>query len=278
MEHSWKSENSNTSGPDGQERIRDVKNGIDHDIAYRNNELSERDPVVVYLGLGTTALSSTGQLYLDAYAKAIERPVINIETPVRAFSSFVCQTESQLGALRQCGVDKFDVVGASSGAVAASYLAAQAQSDVLDLVTISIPNTRANMGDYAYRMPAQFFDGLHELISVIKKNDLKQVIGPGASNLFNVTKIPELIHTIKEILDTSLDDVPSMLAASTHWTDIAGTKDKITDYTDHLRVIRQRNILHPGSSTSFLVADQGHAWVSNRAYLADIVGNVLRKK
>ncbi|MDT4848028.1 hypothetical protein D3C86_2087160 [compost metagenome] len=69
-----------------------------------------------------------------------------------------------------------------------------------------------------------------------------------------------------------------MLAASTHWTDIVGIKDKITDYRDHLRVIRSRNERHPGSSTSFLVADQGHAWVTHRLYLAEIIGSVLSKK
>ncbi|MFZ2836554.1 MAG: hypothetical protein WAZ21_04500 [Candidatus Saccharimonadales bacterium] len=277
MEGSWQREGG-VSGPDRREQIQDDESGVTHEIVYRNSEFSERSPVVVYLGLGTTALTSAGQLYLDAYMEKIERPIINIETPVRAFSSFEQQTKSQLQILRQYGVEQFDVVGSSSGAIAATHLAAHAQADVEDLVTISIPNTRVNIGDYALHMPAQFADGIREFIAVTRRGELGQVVGPRASNLFNVRKIPELIHTTKEIFATSLNDVPAMLAASTHWTDIAGTGDKITDYKDHLRVVRERNDLHNRSSTSYLVTDQGHAWVLYRAYLADIIGSVLSKK
>lgn len=277
MEGSWQREGGVT-GPDRREQIQDDESGVIHEIVYRNSEFSERSPVVVYLGLGTTALTSAGQLYLDAYMEKIERPIINIETPVRAFSSFEQQTKSQLQILRQYGVEQFDVVGSSSGAIAATHLAAHAQADVEDLVTISIPNTRASIGDYALHMPAQFADGIREFIAVTRRGELGQVVGPRASNLFNVRKIPELIHTTKEIFATSLNDVPAMLAASTHWTDIAGTGDKITDYKDHLRVVRERNDLHNRSSTSYLVTDQGHAWVLYRAYLADIIGSVLSKK
>lgn len=277
MERSRRNEGS-ISGPDGRERIWDEKSGVAHEIVYRNHEYNEHLPVVVYLGLGTTALTSTGQLYLDAYADTIERPIINVETPVRAFTSFEQQTESQLRALHRYGVEQFDTVGSSSGAVAAAHLAAQAQSDVGNLVTVSMPNTQASAIDYALRMPAQGLDGFREFLAVIKRRELKSVIGPRASNLFNISKLPDLIHTTREIFGTRLDDMPSMLAASTHWTDIAGTGDKITDYQDHLRVVRERNDMHPGSSTSFLVAGQGHAWVTYRAYLADIIGSVLRKK
>jgi pimeloyl-ACP methyl ester carboxylesterase len=277
MERSGQHEGS-AKGPDGRERIRDNKSGVTHEIVYRNAEFNERSPVVVYLGLGTTALTSAGQLYLDAYMEKIERPIINVDTPVRAFASFDQQTESQLRVLRQYGVEQFDAVGSSSGAIAAAYLAAHAQSDVEDLVTISIPNTRANITDYARHMPAQFADGIREFIAVTKRGELSQVVGPRASNLFNIRKIPELIHTTKEIFATSLNDMPAMLAASTHWTDIAGMADKITDYKDHLRVVRERNEVHDGSSTSYLVADQGHAWVLRRAYLADIISSVLDKK
>lgn len=264
--------------PDEREQIRDDKSGVVHEIVCRNADLNERFPVVVCLGLGTTALTTAGQLYLDAYMEKIERPIINVETPVRAFSSFEQQTESQLRILRQYGIEQFDAVGSSSGAIAASHLAMHAQGDVEDLVTISIPNTRANIIDYAAHMPAQFADGIREFIAVTRRGELGQVVGPRASNLFNIKKIPELIHTTKEIFATSLNDMPTMLAASTHWTDSAGTADKITDYKDHIRVVRERNELHHGSSTSYLVAEQGHAWVVRRAYLADIISQILDKK
>jgi len=262
----------------GHEYIRDRQRGVTHEISCRNVELNDQAPVVVYLGLGTTALNSTGQLYLDTYAQRLERPLITIDTPVRAFSSFEQQTESQLRALHEYGVTQFDVVGASAGAIAASYLAAHAQDDICDLVTVSTPNTRTGAMAYARRMPAQFIDGLRESLAVLRRGEFSQVIGPSASSLFDVRKIPELIHTTREIFDTTLDDMPTMLAASTHWTDIVGTNDKITDYRDHLRVIRSRNEIHPGSSTSFLVGDQGHAWVTHRLYLANIIGTILRKK
>lgn len=262
----------------GHEYIRDTQRGVTHEIVCRNVEFNDQPPVVVYLGLGTTALNSTGQLYLDTYAEKLERPLITIDTPVRAFSSFDQQTESQLRALHEYGVSQFDVMGASAGAIAASHLAAHAQTDICNLVTVSIPNTRTGLAAYARRMPAQFIDGLRESLAVLRRGEFRQVIGPSASSLFDVRKIPELIHTTKEIFDTTLDDMPAILAASTHWTDIVGTKDKITDYHDHLRVIRSRNDIHPGSSTSFLVGDQGHAWVTHRLYLADIIGTILRKK
>ncbi len=262
----------------GRECIRDVHKGVTHEIIHCNDEFSDRDPVVVYLGLGTTALTSTGQLYLDTYAQKMQRPIVAIETPVRAFSSFEQQTESQLRALREYGIDQLDITGASAGAIAASYLAAQAQDDVRNLVTVSIPNTRSDAVAYARRVPAQFIDGMRESFAVWRRGEFRQVIGPSASNLFDIRKLPELIHTTKEVFDTTLDDMPSMLAASTHWTDIVGTKDKMTDFQDHLRVVRSRNELHPGSSTSFLVADQGHAWVTHRSYLADLIGMILREK
>ena len=262
----------------GHEYVRDTKSGVVHEITCRNVEFNDQDPVVVYLGLGTTALNSTGQLYLDTYADRMERPLITIDTPVRAFSSFEQQTESQLRALREYGVTRFDAVGASAGAIAASHLAAHAQADVGDLVTVSMPNTRSGAMAYARQMPAQFIDGVRESLAVLKRGEFRQVIGPSASNLFDIRKIPELIHTTREIFDTRFDDMPTMLAVSTHWTDIVGTGDKITNYQDHLRVIRTRNEIYPGSSTSFLVGDQGHAWVTHRLYLADIIGTVLRKK
>ena len=94
MERSGQREGS-AKGPDGRERIRDTKSGVTHEIVYRNAEFNERSPVVVYLGLGTTALTSAGQLYLNAYMEKIERPIINVDTPVRAFASFDQQTESR---------------------------------------------------------------------------------------------------------------------------------------------------------------------------------------
>lgn len=267
-----------SNGPEGREYIRDAEKGVTHEIVHRNDEFSDRIPVVVYLGLGTTALTSTGQLYLDTYAANIQRPIITVDTPVQEFSGFEQQTESQLRVLRQYGVEQFDVMGSSAGAIAASYLAMHAQASVNELVTISMPNTRKSMAAYARRMPAQFVDGLRESLAVVRRGETRQVIGPHASQLFDIRKIPELLHTMRQIFDTSLDDVPDMLAASTHWTDIAGTRDKITDYKDHVRVIRARNKLYPDSSTSFLVADQGHAWVTHRLYLADVIGAILRTK
>ncbi|MNT30369.1 hypothetical protein D3C72_1661590 [compost metagenome] len=223
-------------------------------------------------------MTSTGQLYLDAYAEKIQRPIVTIETPARAFLSFEQQAESQLRALHEYGVIQFDVTGASVGAIAASELAAQAQADALNLVTVSIPNTRSSAVAYARRVPFQFVDGLQESLAVLRRGEFRQVIGPGASNLFNARKIPELIHTTKEIFNTKLDDMPSMLAASTHWTDIVGARDRMTDFKDHMRVVRARNEIHPGSSTSLLVADQGHTWVTRRRYLAALIGTILDEK
>ena len=278
MEYTPRHDAETVESSGGHEYVRDTQSGVVHEIVCRNMEFSDQAPVVVYLGLGTTALNSTGRLYLDTYADRMERPLITVDTPVRAFSSFEQQTESQLRALRDYGVTRFDAMGASAGAIAASHLAAHAQADVGDLITVSMPNTRSGAMAYARRMPAQFIDGVRESLAVLRRGEFQQVIGPSASSLFDVRKIPELIHTTKQIFDTALDDMPSMLAASTHWTDIVGTKDKITDYHDHVRVIRSRNEMHPGSSTAFLVGDQGHAWVTHRLYLADIIGTILRKK
>lgn len=264
--------------PTNREYVHDESNNVRHEVVCRNVELGSRIPVVVYLGLGTTALTSTGQLYLDTYAEKIRRPLITVETPVRAFSSFEEQADSQLGALREYGVEEFDVLGSSAGAIAAAYLAMHAQNNAGNLITVSMPNTRKGLTGYARRMPAQFIDGLRESLAVIQQGEASRVMGPGASNLFDVRKIPELAHTARQIFRTSLNDVPAMLDPQTHWTDIAGTEDKITDYRDHLRVIRARNDLYPHSSTSHLIAGQGHAWVTHREYLADTLGNILNEK
>ena len=154
----------------------------------------------------------------------IERPIINIETPVRAFSSFEQQTKSQLQILRQYGVEQFDVVGSSSGAIAATHLAAHAQADVEDLVTISIPN-RGQIGDYALHMPANS-DGYVNLLRH-KRGELGQVVGPRALLIY-VRKFLNLFIRRKKFR-TSLNECRPCWRLDA-LDSIAGTGDKITDY------------------------------------------------
>lgn len=234
------------------------------------NENAQR-PLVVYFGLGTTAMTAVGRAYLHEYVEMIDRPIVTLQPIANEWTDIKSRAESDIRALELAGLDEIDIFGASSGALLAGYVAARAGIRVQHLVTASCVGTKEGYGEYIRGLPGQFVDGIRESLSVLHEQNPLPVLSSASSQFFNVTQYSELIKTIRQTVGGSLREVAPLFDKDTKWVDIVGTKDHMTSYKDHLEIVRERNIVHPHSSTVHLLGGESHMWAAKRSLLAKLV-------
>jgi pimeloyl-ACP methyl ester carboxylesterase len=240
------------------------------------NDRTER-PLVVYFGLGTTALTAMGRVYLREYIDATDRPIVTLQPIVNEWTSFSARAESDSRVLALAGFEEMDIVGASSGALLAGYVAAHAGAHVKHLVTASCVGTKDGYGEYTRGLPGQFIDGIKESFSILREKNPLPVFTSASSQFFNITQYNELIKTMRQAVKGSLWDVAPALDKDTKWIDIVGTRDHMTSYEDHLKIIRERNTVYPRSSAVHLLGGESHMWAAKRALLAKLVRDAIEK-
>jgi pimeloyl-ACP methyl ester carboxylesterase len=245
-------------------------------IYHFENEGTER-PLVVYFGLGTTALTAMGRAYLQEYLQAIDRPIITIQPVTGRWENLHARAESDARVFDAIGIDEMDLVGASSGALLAAYVAAHAGGRVNHLVTASCVGTKEGYAEYIRSLPGQFLDGVKESISVMRDQEPLPVFTAQSSNFFNIKQYGELLKTIHQTVEGSLSGVVPLLDRQTKWIDIVGTKDHMTSYVDHLKIARERNESLPHSSSVHLLGGESHMWAVKRSLLAEIVRTAIRQ-
>lgn len=248
-----------------------------YEVFEFKNGSSER-PLVVYFGLGTTAMTAMGRAYLQEYLNVIDRPIITLQPLKNEWKNFRDRGENDAQIFDTLGIDEMDVVGASSGALLAEYVAVHAGERVRHLVTASCVGTKEGYGEYIKSLPGQFIDGFKESVSLVRQQDSMPVFTPTSSNFFNVKQYGELIKTIQQAVAGSLWDTAPLLHEDTKWTDIVGTKDHMTSYKDHVEIIRERNRAVPRSSSVYLLGGESHMWAVKRSLLAKLVDTAINEK
>lgn len=256
----------------------DVSTGRTRYDAYFLNQQCEGRPLVVYLGLGTTALTAMGQTYLRGYAAAVDHPVITLQPRKHPWKSVEGRAESDSQVLAELHDGEIDIVGASSGGLLAAAVAGQLGPAVKHLITVSSVGTKHGYGEYIKGLPGQFLDGLHESVALIKSREQMVDFSPQSSNFFHPGHYRELAQTIRQSVAGSLADSIEGIDDGTKWDDVVGGDDHMTDYKDHLALVRQRNQRIERQSSLHLLGGKAHMWATNRQHLAQIVSSVVSRE
>ena len=249
-------------------------NGQPYDVYQFNSAATER-PLVVYLGLGTTALTGMGKAYLEGYVSAIDRPILTMRPHADIWAGLAERAVSDASVLDAIDVSDIDIVGASSGGMLASCLAVEVGKRARHLVTVSSVGTKTGYLEYIASLPNQFLDGFKEAMAIRQQRDPMPIFSPQSSNFFNVTRYGELMKTIRQTVNASLAETIVTLNDDTRWIDMIGTKDHMTDYKDHLALVRQRNQEVPRSSSVYLLAGESHMWATKRSMLQKMVKTAI---
>ena len=135
--------------------------------------------------------------------------------------------------------------------------------------------TKTGYLEYIASLPNQFLDGFKEVMAIRQQRDPMPIFSPQSSNFFNVTRYGELMKTIRQTVNASLAETIVTLNDDTRWIDMIGTKDHMTDYKDHLALVRQRNQEVPRSSSVYLLAGESHMWATKRSMLQKMVKTAI---
>ena len=264
--------------------IEDEKSGIKYAV-YELNKDKEGDPVVINLAWSVGADTPVGRNDLSAYAQKIDRPlkVIDMEatgkTEVpnsewRKSATFEEIAASHLRVVDKMDVDNFDLVGYSMGGVVSAKMAALAGDRVKNLVTISAPGfselgllklARGFVVDEA-KFAKEYSSSARESIQEqSKKAGHGTYVGP--RNLGGVMALAKYASLMAK---PTLEGISKELSPQTHWVDVVGSKEAITDYADHLAVVGDRNLEHPHSSKSHILGSESHSWGLNTQSVAEV--------
>lgn len=240
-----------------------------------NHDYASERPVVVYFGLGTTALTAMGRAYLYEYMSALERPIVTLRPLTRRWQGVADRAEVDATLLENMYDRDMDIVGASSGGLVASHVAASLGEAARHLVTVSSVGTKRGYAAYMKGLPGQFIAGLRESARMTRRHDTVPIIGARASHFFAMSHYGDLLQTVRASVAASLEVPIMQLHEQTKWHDIIGTKDNMTDYRDHLLLVAQRNQVLPHSATIDVMPGEAHMWATKRALLAEKVRDAV---
>lgn len=261
-------------------RIEDSMTGIVYD-AHLYNEGASDVPAVLYLGLGSTATNASGRAFIDAcVTECTEREFI-VLGPDRYAGSLQATARADLRALDMLGVDKFDAIGMSLGGVLSSSVAAMAGVRTRSLVTVSSVGTKRGYSEYTLAIPRQLAS-LDTTPTIRQKQSIGQRLGEVCAMLdFLDPRTPERLKkvgaAVRLAVNASLSAAASELHPQTNWTDIVGAKDRLTHFADHLRIVRDRNLHHPRSSSIHVLSHKSHLWGDDRGELAQYIHRGLTR-
>lgn len=254
--------------------IHETKTNTDYRV-YTFNEQQPGDPVVVKLGLGSTALNRSGQRYLKAFSDEIPRPLVLLE-PDRQIPNIERSAEADLNVIDRLGIERMEVMGMSRGALLAAGLAIAMQERANHLLTIS-GVTRDGLRSYASGAVGVFMEGRREREEPgLIPDCVRDVLHPEDTFFMDqLRKVSRFGAGILLVLHPSFQYIPEKLAASTRWTDIVGAHDNFTDTLVHQEVIARRNSIEPDTASLAIVDNMGHLWTRHREWLGKTAARVF---
>ena len=251
---------------------------------YEFNSHSLERPIVIYMGLGSTALNASGQSYLKHHVDQIQDRRFLLIDPDQYAGSLDDTAQADLRILDQLEVEDADVYGMSFGGVQGARLAAHAGTRIKHLITVSTVGTkRGGYLEYARSIPGQMSDSGGQIEPTVSPATIRGRLAAFREvvdfvDIRNPRTIRKLGAAVRMIVQPSLESSAGALSPRTRWTDIVGAKDQLTDYADHLQIVSQRNETAPGSSSLHILSHKGHLWGDDRAELAAAVKQLLERK
>lgn len=244
---------------------------------YGFNEECPGRPLIVHLGLGSTVLTSVGRRYLETHAEAVSGPMYHLHAraPLSAWPNFRSRACSDVAVADTIGLDRFNVSGISSGALAALDMAAEADDRTDIAVTVSAPGTMRGYRQYVKAMPRQLIDGMMEFFAFRRQAYAEHFNVGGSSDLFRPRSYRNLAVVAHRVIRASLSERVERLSPGTYWVDIVGEKDALTDYRDHEDLVWRRNVGLEESSTLYIEPDQAHMWAARPRELAKLVARAI---
>jgi pimeloyl-ACP methyl ester carboxylesterase len=252
-----------------------ARNGLSYGVFRLNRDrpseqTSPRRPVVLLLGLIGDANSGKGRDYVhEAALHNQNREIIVIQREGMGSSSKPDKQwidkvdvadlgQGRLDVLDQMGIDEFDVVGYSFGAVAAVGLAREAGARAHTLVTLGLPgfddsNSRSQL-QILKSIGKEMIGSPGRVAREMRKRALSrsqpQPPQPPSEDVpvRSLRERAAQTQTVKGLgkvmLQTpQVQEALTHLSPSTHWTDIVGNADPYTDWPDHVAKARNRNPL-----------------------------------
>lgn len=266
--------------------VEDLETGMNYGV-YKINRDAPGLPLIINMAWSEAAGVLPGRKDLKAYATHINRPIFVIDTEGRGETDVPNRTQrkeltfddiaaAHLRIIDGLEIDEFDIVGRSMGGVIAAKMAEQAGERVGTLVTIST----VGFEEMKFRELANgfFIKGSANLKDYI--NDAPEAIRDesGGASPFTLKNTPTLLKLTKLMTDKVVPDAVEKLSPSTHWCDVVGSKEEVTDWKDHLETVRRRNAQLPGSSSEHILGSEFHSWGVHANAVALSVASVLKRQ
>ncbi len=248
--------------------ITDSSTGISY-ATYTLNGQSTNVPLVAFLSWSVGVENRPGRSDVKALSDHYDGPLIVIdheatgksENPSRSWrqqASFDCLAASRMRVLGSLGVDNFHVAGFSMGGVVAAKVAELARERAKSLTTVStVSFSQTNLGQFGFNFLIR--EGLRQTKYVREApQSIRDEAYAGFAGEFK--SLPTLLKFYRLMGASIVPQAIQNLSESTKWQDYVGSKEKVTDWKDHLKVVRDRNKLVPRSSKLYVLSGESHSW------------------
>lgn len=265
--------------------IEDPVTGINY-ATYTVNQDQSNKPVVLNLGWSVGAANEPGRNEVKAYASHYDGPITVIDTEATGQTSvpnrhwiknatFDDIAASRLRVLDSLGLENFDIVGHSMGGVVAAKVAALAHERLAKLVTISTVSFK-EMPKSQLAIGFVVKEGLSQ--RDYKKQAPKEIQEEVFSGFAGSLKsLPTLFKLYKLMSHDVTSEAIRHLSPETKWFDFVGSLEHVTNWSDHLRLVRERNDSNPHSSYLYVLGSETHAWDVYINSLAEAAASTLMK-
>ncbi len=268
--------------------------GLSHAVYTFNRDKlgdSDRPPVVANLSYGIPVLGRYGATLMNALATQLDRPVIGIDYPGVGLSSAVRWSElpvmslplaanARVKALEVLGHDAVDVLGICLGGVVAMHMAVGLGEKARSVQTHATPGfERSFIGLTLWSEMDEMYDARTEdyhLMALIDDeyttddfDHLKRAPTPIRGVEMKVRRAATEIR-LGAAIGLGRSNIPALvneLHPNTHWRDVLGGHDSLTNLHNHTRSIEARNRRFPGSSELTAIKDIDHEWSRERIVL-----------
>ncbi len=270
---------------DNAAHIIDEETGITYGVYQVNRDKSGK-PLVLNMSWSVAAGIKPGRQEVKAYSERLERPITVIdmeahgetEVPNRSWRKSITFDEiasTHLRIIDKLGVDEFDIEGMSMGGIVAAKIAEKAGSRVGALVTVSTISFEA-MKKRDLALGFILREGSHQKQYV---KEAHQAISDEAGVGFvgKISSVPSLLRLATMMTERVVPEAINRLNPNTKWYDFVGSKEEVTDWQAHLEKIRERNKLHPQSSSVYILGHETHSWGVHINAVAEAVTAVLKK-
>jgi pimeloyl-ACP methyl ester carboxylesterase len=270
-----------------EQLVEDPETGLKLGV-YELNRGKTGRPVVLHLPWSVSAASGVGRGDLNILAQHIDRPVVVIDIEGMGSSdaipgkvTFDDLAAAHLRVIDQIGIDEFDLAGFSMGGVMSARLAVAAGDRVKRLVTVSSPGF-ADEGFLSFAKHFAMDEGKFAKTYMAEAGEaVQRDMGDSGAGSYvgprNYRGIKALLGYAAQMSKPVLADLAEHLSPKTQWVDIVGSKEAISDYADHLAVVRERNEKTPHSSQSHILGSETHSWGVHRAGVAEAISISLDK-